>query len=240
VRSGSAGVAVLDLDGTLLPGILGRRYLEDLIADGSCHRGHGLACLRSIDRYAAAGAARDQLMAEAYRTYAMALRGFPATAARATATKTWAACRRQLFAFTEELVALLTDNGFRVWLISGNADLPIQAAVADLGLSWGRGATSEIADGYFTGRLVGAPGLPGGKAAIMQELRTRYGYDPSTTIAIGNAILDAEIFELVDHPIAFEADAGLQAIARERGWPTATRATILDTCAGRIEEIVRR
>lgn len=232
--------AVLDLDGTLIPGILGAQYLSDLVEDGTCHREAGLACLRAIERLAAKQTTRSAGMPESYRHYAAALAGKPCADVRTTAIRTWRTCRRSLFPFAEELIGLLTGRGFRVHLVSGNGDLPIQEAVADLGLSWGRGTLTEIVDGRFTERLTCVPGLPGGKAAVMREIVAREGFDRGSAIAIGNSGTDAEILSQVGHAIAFEPDASLRESARRHDWHIVDRDTVLSTCARLADEPRRR
>ncbi|MEE1939105.1 haloacid dehalogenase-like hydrolase [Streptomyces sp. TRM 70361] len=223
--------AILDLDGTLLPGVLGTQYLNDLIEDGACDRDEAMACLRAIDRYAAMEEPRASVMAEAYRCYAAALRGIPYAEAQVTAARTWKTCRRRLFPFADDLIDLLKAHDYRIHLISGNADMPIQEAVGDLALSWGRGALTEVVDGRFTERLTCAPGLPGGKDSVIRELTASDEFARRRAIAIGNADSDAEIFAHVDMAIAFDPGAELRALSARHGWHVVDRDTILPTCA---------
>uniref|UniRef100_UPI000A5F8CEC HAD family hydrolase n=1 Tax=Streptomyces niveiscabiei TaxID=164115 RepID=UPI000A5F8CEC len=157
-------LAFLDMDGTLFPGVVGKRYLRDLMEDGVCRPEPVHACLAAIDRYAAAPSSHSDALAEAYRQYALALHGVSLEQARRTATRSWQACRDQLFPFVGDLIALLKAHDYRTCLISGTGDLPVQEAVRDLGLNCGRGTVTEIRDGHFTDRLTCVPALPGGKA----------------------------------------------------------------------------
>ncbi|BCJ56500.1 hypothetical protein Asp14428_79750 [Actinoplanes sp. NBRC 14428] len=224
---------VVDLDGTLLPGVLGRQFMTDLIEHGVGDAAEARACLRAIARYTAAAgdkASRDRIMTEAYRAYAATLNGVAEPDVRAVAAGTWQTCRRSLFAFAEELIALFKAHDFEIHLISGNSDVPIQEAALDLGISWSRGALSETVDGRLTDRLTCTPGLTGGKERVMRELRSVLPYDPGTAIGIGNAAPDAEVFAHTATALAFEPDADLLALAAHHDWQVVDRDTILPYC----------
>ncbi|MFF7381579.1 haloacid dehalogenase-like hydrolase [Streptomyces griseoluteus] len=221
--------AILDLDGTLLPGVLGAQYVRDLLDDGACQDTAGRACADAIGRYVEADTGRAEIMAEAYRFYAEALHGTPREQAQHIAVRTWRTCRERLFPFVHDLLDLLRAHRVRVYLLSGNSDLLIQEAVRDLGLNGGRGAVTEVEDGLLTRRLTCTPGLPGGKSAVMSELVESGEVDPIGNLAIGNAVNDAEIFIGSGAVIAFEPDSALRGLAAAHGWAVADRTTILHT-----------
>ncbi|MER8029707.1 haloacid dehalogenase-like hydrolase [Streptomyces bauhiniae] len=221
--------AILDLDGTLLPGVLGAQYVHDLLDDGACAEGAGRACADAIWRYGQADTARAEILAEAYRLYAEALHGTTLEQARRTAVRTWRTCRERLFPFVHDLLDLLRAHRVHVYLLSGNSDLLIQEAVRDLGLSGGRGAVTEVVDGLLTRHLLCTPGLPGGKAAVLSELAESGDVDPAGSLAIGNAVNDAEVFFESGAVVAFEPDPPLRDLAALHGWAVADRTTILHT-----------
>lgn len=223
--------AILDLDGTLLPGVLGKEYLVDLIESGTCQRDQALACLRAIDRYARYEGPRTDVMAVAYRHYAAALQGVSPEEARATAARTWKRCRGELFPFALDLIDLLKTRDYKIHLISGNADMLVQEAVDGLGLHWGRGALTEVVDGRFTERLICVPGLPGGKDSLTRELAASDDFSARTAMALGNAGSDAEVFAYVDIAVAFEPDTELRALAARHDWHIVDRDTIVTTCS---------
>ncbi|WP_410604705.1 HAD family hydrolase [Amycolatopsis sp. lyj-90] len=223
--------AFLDMDGTLLPGVLGMHYLRDLAADGVCDRALIEACMDAVKRHTASAMDREHLHSEPYRLYAEAIRGASSDQARATATRTWNACRRQLFPFVGELISLLKVNGYRIHLISGNADTIMTAAALGLGVASGHGVGTEISGGRFTGRLTGPPGLPGGKDSIIRELKATEPFDHDRAVAIGNTIRDAELFDHVGIAVAFEPDGELRPVAVRRGWHIVDRGTIVPACA---------
>lgn len=223
--------AILDLDGTLLPGHTSRHYLRVLIDDGACDRQAGMSCLEAIGQFAAAEKPPPGLMAEIYRLYALAMKGTSVEQARFAAEKTWRASRGKLFAFVPELLSLLRASGYRIHLLSGNHDFPVQEAAMDLGLSGGHGAVVEVAGGRFTGRLLSAPGAAGGKLAFVRCLAEAAAFDAENSLAIGNSASDAEIFPCVGKALAFEPDAELRLLAAGQPWHLVDRRTILRVCA---------
>lgn len=223
--------AILDLDGTLLPGHTSVHYLRVLVDDGTCDRQAGLSCLEAIAQYTAQEKAPPGLMDEIYRLYALAMKGASVAQARFAAAKTWRASRGKLFSFVPELLSLLRANGYRIHLLSGNHDFPVQEAAIDLGLSGGHGAVVEVADGRFTGRLLSAPGAAGGKLSFVRCLAEAAGFDPGNFLAIGNSASDAEIFACVGEAVAFEPDAELRRLAAGQPWHVVDRRTILRVCA---------
>ncbi|MCG3755080.1 HAD family phosphatase [Amycolatopsis sp. Poz14] len=230
-RNPAAKYAILDLDGTLLPGHTSRHYLRVLLDDGACDRQAGLSCLEAIAQYAAAEKAPPGLLDEIYRLYALALKGASVAQARFAAEKTWRARRGMLFSFVPELLSLLRASGCRIHLLSGNHDFPVQEAAFDLGLSGGHGAVVEVADGRFTGRLLSAPGAAGGKLTFVRCLADATGFDAENSLAIGNSASDAEVFSCVGKALAFEPDAELRRLAAGRPWHVVDRRTILRVCA---------
>ncbi|RSN19295.1 hypothetical protein DMC61_40170 [Amycolatopsis sp. WAC 04169] len=231
--------AVLDLDGTLLRGVLGTRFLEDLIEDGVCDKDEGLACLRAIRGYASGGNSRRQAMTEAYQAYAKALRGATVAEAGETAARTWRACRDELFPFAEQLIDLFKRYRYRIVLVSGNSDLPLREAVDDLGLHSGYGARLAESGGRFTGELLSTPGLPGGKAAVVRELAAGGDVECGVAVAVGNGGIDAEVFTHAGAAFAFEPDDELHALSSGRDWHVVDRETILAACSEVLADLNR-
>ncbi|PKV96862.1 phosphoserine phosphatase [Amycolatopsis echigonensis] len=221
--------AILDLDGPLLPGHTMRHYVHILIDDGACDRQAGLSCLEAIGQLAATEKAPPGLMDEIYRRYAM--KGASVEQTRFAAEKICRASRGKLFSFVPELLSLLRGSGYRIYLLSGSPDFPVQEAAIDLGLTGGHGAVVEVADGRLTGRLLSAPGAAGGKLAFMRCLAEATGFGTENFLAIGNSASDAEIFPCVGKAVAFEPDAELKRPAAGQRWQVADRRSILRVCA---------
>jgi phosphoserine phosphatase len=78
---------------------------------------------------------------------------------------------------------------------------------------------AESVDGVYTGRLAGGLLHGEAKAAAIQALAQRENLDLSRSSAYSDSVNDLPMLSLVGHPNAVNPDAGLRAVARERGWP---------------------
>ena len=79
----------------------------------------------------------------------------------------------------------------------------------------------EIAAGRFTGEVVGEPCMREGKIGHLQRWLARRRQalgDFAESWFYSDSINDLPLLERVSHPVAVDADAKLDAVARERGW----------------------
>jgi putative phosphoserine phosphatase/1-acylglycerol-3-phosphate O-acyltransferase len=74
-------------------------------------------------------------------------------------------------------------------------------------------------DGRLTGRALGTPLYGAEKAAALVRLATEEGLDLDASFAYSNGREDVPFLEAAGHPVAIEPDAGLAAVAKDRGWP---------------------
>ncbi|MFE7132092.1 HAD family hydrolase [Streptomyces sp. NPDC057638] len=229
MNSPAPPLAVLDMDGTLFPGVLGTDLLAHLARTGIADTHHADAALAALQRY---HEGRDPLTPAAsavYAHYAAALKDrHPADVAGA-AGEVWAAARERLFPFTRPLLSLLENAGFTCLLISGSPQEVVRLAAADLGIAHALGTIADTHADRYTGTLSTALGLPGGKSGALRALGVHPTARPNIAFAIGNSISDAEIFHQTAHPVAFEPDAELATLARRHGWATAHRHNLLET-----------
>jgi len=221
--------AILDLDGTLMPGALGADLLAHLAETGVADPEHACLALTALERYRCGHDTLTPAATATYTHYAAALKGQRYAAVEQAAAHVWAMARRQLFTFTRPLLQRLNTAGLHCILISGSPEEVVRLAAADLAIPHVRATTAELSDGRYTGSLTAVLGLPGGKLAALAAL----GIHPTTqydiAFAIGNSISDAEIFHRTIHPIAFEPDAQLAELAAHEGWTIARRHDVLDT-----------
>lgn len=120
---------------------------------------------------------------------------------------------------TLALAQVHLDAGQRVWLVSAT---PIEVAqvVADrLGLSGAIGTRSEIEDGVYTGRLLGAPVHGKAKAEAVRALAEAEGLDLARCSAYSDSANDIPMLSLVGHPHAINPDRKLRAYAKANDWP---------------------
>ncbi|MCG2623507.1 HAD-IB family hydrolase [Arthrobacter sp. I2-34] len=109
--------------------------------------------------------------------------------------------------------------GRRVWLVSATP-VEVASVIADrLGLAGALGTVGEIADGAYTGRLVGEILHGPAKAVAVRELAVREGLELARCWAYSDSYNDVPLLSLVGYPVAINPDARLRRYARERNWP---------------------
>jgi HAD superfamily hydrolase (TIGR01490 family) len=125
----------------------------------------------------------------------------------------------RIWSGARELTQRHLDAGQRVWLVTAT---PVELAnilARRLGLTGALGTVAESADGVYTGRLAGGLLHGEAKAAAIRALAGRENLDLSRSSAYSDSVNDLPMLSLVGHPHAVNPDAGLRAVARERGWP---------------------
>ena len=124
----------------------------------------------------------------------------------------------RIWSGTHALARLHLEAGQRVWLVTA-APVELGAVIAQrLGLTGAIGTVAEIADGRYTGRLVGEMMHGPAKAAAITELAIREGLDLSRCAAYSDSINDVPMLSAVGRPVAVNPDAALRRAARDRGW----------------------
>jgi HAD superfamily hydrolase (TIGR01490 family) len=111
------------------------------------------------------------------------------------------------------------DSGQRVWLVTAT---PVELATlisSHLGLTGALGTVSEVVDGTYTGRLVGAPLHGMAKAEAVRALAEREGLDLQRCSAYSDSANDIPMLSIVGRPIAVNPDSALRAHARDNDWP---------------------
>jgi HAD superfamily hydrolase (TIGR01490 family) len=109
--------------------------------------------------------------------------------------------------------------GRRVWLVTAT---PIEVATVistRLGLTGALGTVGEVADGMYTGRLVGDILHGSAKAVAVQELADAEGLDLKRCWAYSDSYNDIPLLTLVGHPVAINPDSRLRSHARDHNWP---------------------
>ncbi|WP_245595393.1 HAD family hydrolase [Glycomyces tenuis] len=106
-----------------------------------------------------------------------------------------------------------------VWLVTAS---PVELAgviASRLGLTGALGTIAEVADGCYTGRLVGGLMHGPAKADGIAELAAERGLDLDQCTAYSDSANDLPMLRKVGKAIAVNPDARLARQARHHGWP---------------------
>jgi HAD superfamily hydrolase (TIGR01490 family) len=124
----------------------------------------------------------------------------------------------RIFSGTHALARMHLDAGQRVWLVTA-APVEIGMVIAQrLGLTGAIGTVADVADGVYTGRLVGDLMHGPAKADAITDLAGREGLDLSRCAAYSDSINDVPMLSVVGRAVAVNPDSALRRVARERGW----------------------
>jgi HAD superfamily hydrolase (TIGR01490 family) len=125
---------------------------------------------------------------------------------------------RKLWPGTLALAHGHLDRGQRVWLVTAT---PVELAsiiAQRLGLTGALGTVSEIEDGVYTGRLVGASLHGKAKAEAVRALAAREGLDLVRCTAYSDSANDVPMLSAVGRAVAVNPDGALRKHARAVGW----------------------
>ena len=120
---------------------------------------------------------------------------------------------------TRALAQTHLDAGQRVWLCTATPVELAQIIARRLRLTGALGTVAEVADGRYTGRLVGEPVHGAAKAQAVLALAAREGLDLARCSAYSDSSNDIPMLSLVGFPTAINPDPDLKAHAKANGWP---------------------
>ncbi|MBC7294620.1 MAG: HAD family hydrolase [Thermoleophilia bacterium] len=113
-------------------------------------------------------------------------------------------------------------QGHQVVVLSAALSPVVEAFCQRLGVSEWAGASCEVAEGCYTGRLSGP--MPHGpeKARWAKAYAERHGVDLADCWAYADHETDLDLLCLVGHPVAVSPKPGLREEALKAGWPVLT------------------
>ena len=211
-------LALFDLDNTLLGGDSDHAWGEFLVARG--HVDAEAYRLANDGFYADYRAGTLDIRAFCEFVFAVLARNEPAT------LKQWrdefmAECITPLLlpkAF--ELLAKHRAMGHTLVTITAPNHFVTELIAQRLGVEHLIATTPEqTPDGRFTGKLAGTPCFQAGKIARLQDWMAERGESLTGSWFYSDSRNDLPLLEVVDHPVAVDADETLTRIAAERGWP---------------------
>ena len=110
-------------------------------------------------------------------------------------------------------------NSEEVWLVTAAPEDMANLIAEKLGLTGAIGTKAEVADGKYTGNLVGHLLHGREKASAIKSLAEKTGFDLKNCYAYSDSHHDLPLLNAVGHPSAINPDAKLRIIAFANGWP---------------------
>jgi phosphoserine phosphatase len=203
--------AVFDCDGTLWSGDVGADFFFYEIERGLISPDAAKRILARYEQYKA-GTVDELAMCSEMVTihHGIAERDIRTLAAELFRT----VIEPRIFPEMRELTHRLTAAGCEVWAVSSTNSWAIEEAAPSFAIPRERviAACVAIENLCATDRLLRVP-TDELKATAIQELIGR-----EVDAVFGNSIHDLAMLEITPHPFAINPNAGLEKIARQRGW----------------------
>lgn len=118
-----------------------------------------------------------------------------------------------------ELLAKHKQQGHFLLMITATNQFVTGPIAEALGMDHIIAPVPEVVDQHYTGNIVGTPSFQEGKVTRLNEWLAETGHSMAGSYFYSDSRNDLPLLELVDHPIAVDADETLSKIAEERGWP---------------------
>lgn len=118
----------------------------------------------------------------------------------------------------EALLRQHREQGDHLLIITATNGFVTRPIAKRLGVNDILATDPEVVDGRYTGNFVGTPCFQAGKITHLQEWLKHNNHSLSGAYFYSDSINDLPLLELVDSPIAVDADERLSTIAKERGW----------------------
>ncbi len=111
------------------------------------------------------------------------------------------------------------EAGRDTYMVTASPIEIVQTLSEELGMTGAIATVAETVDGVYTGELSEPFCYGPEKAAAIKRVAAREGYDLALCYGYSDSVSDLPMLEAVGHPVAVNPDAGLEAVARSRGWP---------------------
>ncbi|MDP9028012.1 MAG: HAD-IB family hydrolase [Actinomycetota bacterium] len=125
----------------------------------------------------------------------------------------------RLYPETVDLTQEHIAKGHEVWLVSATPWEIGDLIARRLGLTGALGTRVVVADGVYTGELIGHVLHNERKAEAVRQLAIEAGADLADSWAYSDSRNDIPLLELVGHPVVVNPDVILARHAHDHGWP---------------------
>lgn len=120
----------------------------------------------------------------------------------------------------QQLVDKHKQQGDRLLIITATNTFITRPIGMRYGITELLGTEGEIIDNRYTGEVSGTPTFQQGKVIRLNEWLEEQGETLEGSYFYSDSHNDLPLLEIVDFPVAVDADDTLSAIAKQKGWPT--------------------
>jgi len=122
------------------------------------------------------------------------------------------------FPFTDSLVRMVKNKGYRTVIISGSPYEIILPFSMSLGIDEAFATTYEIDNGIFTGEVAQNCAIDKIKKKVIQKYLQEYEIDLKISTGFGDSEHDLGFLEIVGYPVIIKPNKKLEEIAKKNRW----------------------
>jgi HAD superfamily hydrolase (TIGR01490 family) len=111
------------------------------------------------------------------------------------------------------------DQGDFLLIITATNSFVTSPIAARLGVDAILATDPEVINGSYTGKVAGTPCFQGGKVTRLNHWLEDNKHSLQGSFFYSDSRNDLPLLELVDHPVAVDADETLTLTAQQKGWP---------------------
>ena len=141
--------------------------------------------------------------------------GLPEQTVKSLARDIQSAKGHRTYTYTRTLMEQLKQNGYFIIAISGSYQQLVEAFAELHHIDLAIGTDYELEQGNFVRK---SRAVFGNKEPILKAAVDEYNLQWKGSYAVGDSGSDADMMKLVEHPIAFNPDNRLFALAQKAGW----------------------
>jgi HAD superfamily hydrolase (TIGR01490 family) len=216
--SSPRGLALFDLDHTLIPFDSGLTWSRFLIERGRLPPQYEAGYIEYAQRYA-----QGTLDFHGMHRWTLApFAGLPVAQLRTWRDEFAALLPPRLPDAARALLRRHQDAGDLCCIVTATGRFVSEPFALALGAPHLVATESEVVDGCFSGAIVGEPCFRDGKITQVQRWLAGLGHrwqDFAYNVFYSDSSNDLPLLEAVSHPVAVMPDAGLRAHAQQHGWP---------------------
>ncbi|MFK8040953.1 HAD family hydrolase [Congregibacter sp.] len=210
-------LAIFDLDNTLIAGDSDHLWGEYLCTQNMVDETQ----FRAANEGFYADYQRGELDIQAYLAFALApLAGRSLESLRELQISFLKDCIEPiLLPAAAELIQKHRSRGDRLLIITATNEFVTAPIARLLGIEELLGCAVEVANGVLTGRPTGTLTYREGKVTRLKDWLTEEGESLDGAWFYSDSHNDLPLLEVVENPVAVDADPTLSQIAQDRGWP---------------------
>lgn len=212
-------VSIFDIGGTLTTGFYIVNFPEMLYKEGNFSETE-LNAIREIFRKYEKGITYpyEQFAWDLVNAFGRGIKGQQKEVVEKMGEKFIHLHPEEKFSFTDRLVRMVKDKGYRTVVISGSPYEIVYPFSRSLGIDEIFATTYKIDNGIFIGEVLRNCAVNETKRQIIQKYFQENDIDSELSAGFGNSHHDLAFLELVGYPVAVMPNQNLEIIAQKNGW----------------------